>query len=114
MQLFVGDDPSKYAHLLSTAFYLKNHLSKSALEQHLKILKMTTPSLGKEYSSVHNFLKKYDHLPLSLQKIYVCQSCDANLLNGENGEPVENQPCGHKFLKVPFTFHIVIANFKDC
>jgi DNA-directed RNA polymerase subunit RPC12/RpoP len=75
-------------------------LTKAALGHHLQILQVACTSLDREFSSVHNFKKKYESLKLGIKKIYVCQTCDANLINDESGQPFEMQPCGHKFLKV--------------
>lgn len=88
---------------MSVAFYLRNHLTKTSLGHHLKILKIATNSNLKEHNSSHNLLSKYSHLKADVEKILICPkpNCQQILVlkNGPKCEPTENQPCGHKYTK---------------
>ena len=56
--------------VLISAFYLKYHLPKAALDDYLKILNIATrpTTLEKEMSSPHLFLKRFSHLKDGLKK----------------------------------------------
>ncbi len=66
--------PSVYLPLLCVANYLRHHLTKSALEDHLFNVRLASHSNVKELSSQHNLLRKYSHLRSEVTKIVVCPS----------------------------------------
>ena len=61
-------DPSIYLPLLSILFYLRDHLTKSALEHHLNILLVALKTSIKALASLHNLLSKYEHLKTDIRK----------------------------------------------
>lgn len=81
--------------------YLKHGFSRSALEDQLKLLKIAAPSLAGDFlRSPYLFLKKYDAMKMGLRKKFLCQTCCVELkYNQKNGNPLKDQPCGHRFIK---------------
>ncbi|XP_032785633.2 uncharacterized protein LOC116923278 [Daphnia magna] len=92
--------PHIYLPILCVAFYLRHHLTKSALHDHLRILSIGTDSIVKKLTSQHNLMSQYSNLKNEVSKIFVCpfKKCPAVLTLQKNKNiPQENQPCGHKF-----------------
>lgn len=81
--------------------YLKHGMSNSALDDHLKLLRIAMPNLaGNFFRSPYLFLKKYDSMKKGLRKMFLCQVCSRELIyNPKNGNPTKDQPCGHRFVK---------------
>ncbi|KAI9553805.1 hypothetical protein GHT06_019073 [Daphnia sinensis] len=77
--------PHIYLPILCVAFYLRHHLTKTALHDHLRILSIGTDSIVKKLTSQHNLLSQYSNLKNEVSKIF-----NKNI-------PQENQPRGHKF-----------------
>lgn len=100
MMTLVEVDTSEYLPTLCRLFYLKHHLTKSALDHRLKILLAATKSNIKAISSPHNLFSKYLHLKTNIQKIFVCRikGCNSELILDTKSTPTENQPCGHKYI----------------
>lgn len=96
---------NKLTRILSAALYLKHNLSKSALDDYLKILNVVVSGTGNtlddEMRSPYMFFKRFSKLEEGLKRIYPCVVCSKPLINGDSGYPEEGkmQPCGHKFLK---------------
>lgn len=86
-----------YLPLLSVAFYLRDGLTKSALDHHLSILRIATDEKYERLRSKHMLFSAYKHLKTDITKIYVCKhkKC-SRILTTTNGIPDEQQPCGHK------------------
>jgi len=85
--------------LLSIGLYLKHKLTKSALADHLRVLRLNENSHIKQLASVHNLLSKYRSLETEISKFYICgkKNCGSVLvLDRLKKNPVANQPCGHK------------------
>lgn len=95
--------PSVYLPLLCVANYLRNHLSKSALDDHLPILRLATHSNIKELTSQHNLLSKYSHLKSEVTKILVSpvKKCPSilSMKEDDQNEPELRQKCGYVFIK---------------
>ena len=80
---------------------MNDHLTKTALEHHLKILVAASKIRIKELSSPYLLFSKFKQLKTTVKKIYVCRQkdCDAELVLDGKLLPLEVQPCGHKHLK---------------
>lgn len=90
--------PSVYLPLLSVAFYLRDGLTKTALDHHLSILNIATDAKFKHLRSPYLLLSKYRHLKAEITKTLVCkhQKCPKILTLNSEGIPFEKQPCGHR------------------
>ena len=92
---------SRVAELIIGGMYLKHGLSKSALDDQLKLQRILNPNLlGETFRSPYMFLKKYDAMKVGVKKKFLCHTCLHELsYNTKNGNPIKDQPCGHKFVK---------------
>jgi hypothetical protein len=91
--------PSIYLPLLSVSLYLKHKLTKAALGDHLRVLRLNQNSHITRLSSVHNLLSKYASLKTELTKTYICSKkkcCGILELDENKKNPLPNQPCGHR------------------
>ena len=92
---------------MASAFYIKHGLSTSALNDLLALLRITMPreDLKNIFTSPYLFNKKFAHLKQEIKKVFLCKSCSKNLKTDKNGNPIENQPCGHRYKKHEKEFH---------
>jgi len=90
--------------------YLRHNFSKAALEDQLKLVKILVPSLGQAlFDSPYKFLKKYDAIKNGINKLLMCEVCSVQLLcDSKTGNPLKEQPCGHKFLKQKACYSIFL------
>lgn len=67
---------SRVAELIIGGMYLKHDLSKSALDDQLKLQRIFNPHLiGDIFRSPYMFLKKYDAMKVGVKKKFLCQTC---------------------------------------
>ncbi len=84
--------------LLSLAYYLKHGLSKAALKDFLAVINITSDGVpSKEMRSPFTLFQPYEHLKRDIKRIYVCRRCPKLLVNGQDGFPLKQQPCGHPY-----------------
>lgn len=80
--------------------YLKFGLSTKALEVQLKIMKVISPSLPKEFRSTYLFLKKISNKKENLQKVFLCDICSSVMaMDFRTGNPLNRQNCGYFYSK---------------
>ena len=66
---------------------------------------MPREDLKNIFTSPYLFNKKFAHLKQEIKKVFLCKSCSKNLKTDKNGNPIENQPCGHRYKKHEKEFH---------
>lgn len=76
-------------------------LLTKALEVQLKILKVISPNLPKEFRSTHLFLKKFGNKKEKLNKVFLCELMCSNVLatDFKTGNPLYRQNCEHFYAK---------------
>lgn len=47
--------------------------------------------------SPFTLFQPYEHLKREIKRIYVCRRCPKLLVNGQDGFPLKQQPCGHPY-----------------
>ena len=90
---------SRVAELIIGGMYLKHGLSKSALDDQLKLQRILNPNLlGETFRSPYMFLKKYDAMKVG-EEFPLPHLLTRIIVQYKNGNPIKDQPCGHKFVK---------------
>ena len=100
---------NEIAGIIVAALHIRHNSSKLELEHHLKLLNIMVPGLGSSFASPYKFLKKYEALKNGMKKLFFCAVCSVELLcELKTGNPIKQQPCGHKFSKSKACYAVFI------